>query len=151
MLLQLATAKSDEWSAWKDMAMVPVPLEHWMSDSTSVSWMEHIVNGLKPGQLAKFRVQAINDAGKSAFSSEQRMFTSVLRPGSMQPPSLMAPPATSSLRLRWEPPEETGGEGALGLRYVLERGGMEDMSIQKVGSAHGACVRDLVLLTPVAA
>ena len=59
------------------------------------------------------------------------MLTAVLRPGKMAPPTLMAAAATSSLRLRWEPPAEDGGEGAHAISYVLQREGMEDVTIPK--------------------
>ena len=82
------------------------------------------LRGLRPGREYRFRAQASNAVGFSAFSPlGPPIMSQVIVPDTPSAPVCMVPPTATTLKVKWTPPADTGGAVVTG--YCIEREGAD--------------------------
>ena len=82
------------------------------------------MSGLRPGRQLRFRAQVANAVGSSSFSSlGDHIVTEALPPTKPTVPQCLVPPTATTLKVKWEPPSDTGGAPLSG--YCIEREGAD--------------------------
>ncbi|XP_037076178.1 fibronectin type-III domain-containing protein 3a-like [Pollicipes pollicipes] len=82
----------------------------------------HQATGLRRNTKYHFRLRAVNEEGASPWSEPVSYRTQCVAPQPPAKPQVRGRIHAHHFRLRWEPPQDTGGAAVTGYRLQLERG-----------------------------